>query len=64
MKGEFNMNNTCTASINTNTSVSYEKKGNLRERLKKYFTENSEMICAGLITMCGGNYIPPRNLNR
>ena len=64
MKGECNMNNTCAATMNTRTSVNYEKKATLRERIKKYFSENREVICAGLVSMNGGIYIPSRYSDR
>ncbi len=58
------MNNTCAATMNTRTSVNYEKKATLRERIKKYFSENREVICAGLVSMNGGIYIPSRYSDR
>ena len=45
-------------------SVNYEKKVSLFERFKNYMLENSEVICAGLISMNGGTYIPTKLRNR
>lgn len=58
------MSNTCAVTLKATTSVNYEKKGSLLERFKKYLLENNEVICAGLITMNGGTYIPSRYTNR
>ena len=58
------MSNTCAATMKTTTSVNYEKKVSLFERFKKYLLENNEIICAGVITMNGGTYIPTNLRNR
>lgn len=55
------MNNAYATSIKPTISINYDKKPSLRERLKKYFAENHELICAGLISMNGGTYIPRRS---
>lgn len=41
------------------------KKSPLRERIKKYLIENSEIISTGIIAMNGGNcYTPPKKRSR
>lgn len=58
------MSNTCAVTMKATAAVNYEKKGSLLEKFKKYLTENSEIICAGLIAMNGGTYIPNRYSDR
>lgn len=43
---------------NVKSSENYGKRVSLLERFKKYLLENNEIICAGIIAMNGGIYIP------